>query len=62
MPELLRQACLQAVKALYDAREDDGVSSVTTGGPTSQTTTYLDRALPTQTVEILRHFRPRRYV
>lgn len=62
MPDLVKQVCLQAVKVLYEAKDDDGVSAVTVGGPTgAQTTTYLDRVLPKSTLDILTSFRRRRY-
>lgn len=63
MPELLRQAALQCVKTLYDAKDDDGEAAVTSvaGGVGSQVLTYLDRALPKLTLDALASYRRRRF-
>ena len=62
MPSLLKEACRQVVKELYAAKDDDGVASITVGGPTgAQTTTYAQRVVPDKTIDALRKFRKARY-
>lgn len=61
LPAFLPEACRQAVKELYVAKDDDGVSAVTVGGPTgAQVTSYLDRAMPRLTLDMLDRFRANR--
>jgi uncharacterized phiE125 gp8 family phage protein len=62
VPEILKEACKQAVKELYEAKDEEGEQAITVGAPTgTQTTTYLDRAMPKTTLDVLETFRRRRY-
>jgi uncharacterized phiE125 gp8 family phage protein len=63
LPTLLKQACLQVVKELYDAKDDDAVSAIAIGGPTgTQTTSYVERVLPKKTVAFIRSYGRRRWL
>ena len=59
MPELFKEACLQACQTLWTHfdRTKDGIASLSISGPNGSTTTYLDQALPKLTIDALKGYR-----